>query len=91
MRVVARCEEQGSPNGYATFEDEGLNAVLKSIGQVGHRAVWRYRIFQFFENMSQTHAATKRRRSGQRVHAFDSETLARLQQQSHKSIRKQDT
>ena len=64
MHMVARCEEQGSPNGYTTFEDEGLSAVLKSIGQVAHRAVWHYRIFQFFENMSQTHAATKRRRSG---------------------------
>jgi len=46
--MVDRCLEHGSPNMYSTFEDEGLNAVLRSVGRAAHRSVWEYRVFQFF-------------------------------------------
>ena len=38
----------GNPRDFACFEDEGLNAVLKKIGQAAHRTVWQYRVLSHF-------------------------------------------
>ena len=46
---ISRSEEEGNPRDYACFEDEGLNAVIKAIGQVAHRSVWEYRVFSNFD------------------------------------------
>ena len=60
--MVQRTQRQGNPDSYATFRDEGLNAVLKSIGLVAHRSVWEQRVLIYFEK-AQSPQASKRKRS----------------------------
>ena len=60
--LIHNVEVQGNPRYYACFEDEGLNAVLRGIGQSAHRAVWAYRIFANWERVEQE-SAKKRKTS----------------------------
>lgn len=59
--LLQRSVRVGNPRLYSTFEDEGLNGVLKAIGGVAHRAVWEYRVFSSFRQR-EDRACLKRRR-----------------------------
>jgi hypothetical protein len=48
LHMVARTAKHGNPNYYATFTDEGINRLLKKVGQSAHRAVWEMRVFLHF-------------------------------------------
>lgn len=59
--MIHRAAQAGNPRMYSTFEDEGLNHVLKLIGAAAHRSVWEYRVFVSFEQW-EDRASAKRRR-----------------------------
>eukprot|EP00969_Alexandrium_andersonii_P263338 11639422-Alexandrium_andersonii.AAC.1 len=40
LHMVECTEWHGNPNFYATFVDEGLNAVLSAMAASAHRSVW---------------------------------------------------
>lgn len=67
--VILRAPRMGNPTSYGTFEDEGLNAVLRSIGAAAHRSVWEYRVFSNFRgweairSAGRSIASRKRKRS----------------------------
>ena len=48
LHLVARTAKHGSPRYYSTFEDEGVNKMLKHVGQAAHRSVWEIRVFLHF-------------------------------------------
>lgn len=60
--IFMRARRMGNPTCYGTFEDEGLNAVLRNIGAVAHRTVWEYRVFANFGAWEEK-ASRKRKRS----------------------------
>lgn len=46
--LINRASRMGNPRLYGTFEDEGLNGILRSIGASVHRSVWEYRVLANF-------------------------------------------
>ena len=48
VHMIERASFSGNPNYGATFTDEGLNAIVKAIGQKAHRSVWEERVFAHF-------------------------------------------
>ena len=48
LHLVARTAKHGNPGYYATFTDEGINKLLKHVGQAAHRSVWEVRVFVHF-------------------------------------------
>jgi hypothetical protein len=48
LHLVARTARHGNPGYYATFTDEGINKLLKHVGQAAHRSVWEVRVFLHF-------------------------------------------
>lgn len=60
--LVNRATTQGNPANYSTFEDEGLNAVLKLMGASAHRMVWEYRVFSSFSQWEGRKSAKRLRR-----------------------------
>ena len=48
LHLVARTGKHGNPRYYATFKDEGINKLLKHVGQAAHRSVWEVRVFVHF-------------------------------------------
>ena len=53
FHLVERVREQGSPQVYATWQDESLNRTLRDIGSAAHRRVWEIRIFDRFAQTEQ--------------------------------------
>ena len=51
----------GNPRLCGTFEDEGLNSVLKGIGAAAHRLVWEYRVHLAYELWERAAAARRLR------------------------------
>jgi len=49
LHMVQRTLRHGNPGWYATFEDEGINKIVKGIGQAAHRSVWEVRVFDHFD------------------------------------------
>ncbi len=48
LHLVSRTAKHGNPGYYATFTDEGINKILKLVGQAAHRSVWEVRVFLHF-------------------------------------------
>lgn len=59
--LVNRAITAGNPKMYSTFDDEGLNAVVKRMGIAAHRMVWEYRMYNSFAQW-ESNASAKRRR-----------------------------
>ena len=49
MELVVRCARNGPLALMATWPDEGLNRVIKNIGQTAHRLNWSHRVLDDFE------------------------------------------
>ena len=62
LHMVERTAKHGSPNYYSTFEDEGINRLLKQVGQAAHRSVWEARVFLHFEKVEEIRAAKRRKK-----------------------------
>lgn len=60
LHLVERTARGGNPNFYATFSDEGINRVLKKVGQAAHRSVWEMRVFSHFGKAEAGRVARKR-------------------------------
>jgi hypothetical protein len=48
LHMVKRTLRHGNPGWYSTFEDEGINRILKQVGKAAHRTVWEVRVFSHF-------------------------------------------
>lgn len=62
LHLVERTKRHGNPGFYATFADEGMNRVLKKVGQAAHRSVWEARVFLHFGKIEETRRGQKRPR-----------------------------
>ena len=59
--MVHAATAAGNPRLYGTFEDKGLNSVLKGIGAAAHRLVWEYRVHLAYELWERAAAARRLR------------------------------
>ena len=59
--MVHAATAAGNPRLYGTFEDEGLNSVLKGIGAAAHRLVWEYRVHLAYEQWDRAAVARRLR------------------------------
>lgn len=48
LHLVERTAKNGNPGYYSTFADEGINRLLKKVGQAAHRSVWEARVLLHF-------------------------------------------
>ena len=46
--------DNGNPNEYANWVDEGLNKTLSRIGAVAHSQVWSSRVFTWWNRVKET-------------------------------------
>jgi hypothetical protein len=60
LHLVARTRRHGNPNFYATFADEGINRIVKKIGEAAHRSVWEVRCLVHFRLLEERMLGTKR-------------------------------
>ena len=60
LHMVARTGKYGNPSFYATFTDEGINKLLKKVGQAAHRTVWEVRVLLHFGKVEETRSSRKR-------------------------------
>ena len=60
LHMVARTSKHGNPGYYATFTDEGINKLLKKVGQSAHRSVWEIRCLVRFGNVEEARQSKKR-------------------------------
>jgi hypothetical protein len=60
LHLVERTAVHGNPGFYSTFADEGINRVLKRIGEGAHRSVWEARVFAHFGKLESRMLSRKR-------------------------------
>ena len=60
LHMVGRTAKHGNPGYYATFTDEGVNRLLKQVGQAAHRSVWEVRVFVHFAQVEEHRFGRKR-------------------------------
>lgn len=60
LHLVARTAKHGNPGYYATFTDEGINKLLKFVGQAAHRSVWEVRVFLHFGKVEEIRHGKRR-------------------------------
>jgi hypothetical protein len=65
IHLVSRTAEHGNPGYYATFTDEGINHLLKKVGQAAHRSVWEVRVFMHFDKVEEARHGKKRHLSNE--------------------------
>lgn len=62
LHMASRTPRHGCPTSYSTFRDEGINRVLKRVGQAAHRSVWEARVFSHFGRLEEQRMGGKLRR-----------------------------
>lgn len=60
LHMARRTMRHGNPKYYSTFGDEGMNRVLKKVGQAAHRSVWETRVFIHFSLIDESRRGKKR-------------------------------
>ena len=51
IHLLVRSAWSGNPTHYATWEDEGLNKHIVSIGAACHKRVWELRVLTYFAEL----------------------------------------
>jgi hypothetical protein len=70
LHRVARTAKHGNPGYGATFTDEGINKLLKHVGQAAHCSVWEVWVFLHFGKVEAI-------RHGKRKHlSFDQSAIS---------------
>ncbi len=66
IHLVQRTRYNGNADHYATFADEGLNAVVAEIARHAHRMVWTKRVYAWFDQ-SENDRIWSLKRQGKRL------------------------